>query len=352
MPNFGRLTDDLFCRTLTIGDRMVLDQNLNLIVGNVFAGNLECVLFTSKIVEQSSMSGVTIYGNLHIQPGFYLTGNIDLTGVMLEDVNASGNINIGKNCCVSGDVLTDKITSKTNPLTLGPSLFGASSVQGSLTVSGLITSAQLCSDSILVNTLSGKNTDLIELEGDLALTSGNIFVHNITGKLDGVGPLITGNTTINGNLDVASSIDCNGLFATSINCNGLVATTLLCDQFSSKSGIAVDIIGNINMLDGGISMYKSTNGPSVSNILSSDTPSGTLYFEATGNLSPQLSLLIMNNPFVTANSVVVASIGNYVGSGLPLMQQTTVSPGQVDFYFLNLNTIFTGEYVPINYIIV
>ena len=125
MPNFGRLTDDLFCGTLTIGDVMVLDAELNLIVGNITAKNIHATLYTSKIVEETSMAGITVYGNLHIQDGSYLTGNVSLDGVTLQ------NITIGNDATIAGELYVNSITSKTNAITTGPTLIGNVGVTGS-----------------------------------------------------------------------------------------------------------------------------------------------------------------------------------------------------------------------------
>lgn len=346
MPNFGRLTDDLFCRTLTVGDRMVLDQNLNLIVGNVIAGNLQCALFTSKIVEESSLSGITVYGNLHIQSGSYLTGDIDLTGVMFEDVLAHGNVTIGGFASVATELFVDKITSKTQPVLTGPMFYGNTTV-----ASG----KSFAADLVETNALASRSGSSIQIYGNLLidenLTVSEIIAASVTGKVSGLGPLIIGNTVVYGTI-TADALGCEGIIsAHRLICDGIISSTLLTDQLSGRSGDQLDIVGNVSLLTGTLTTLKSVSGPHVSNTISGNTPSGIAIYSVTANTAPQLLTLTMQNEWIQGNSLVLATIGNYEGNALPFIQQTLTTLGSVVFKFLTLNEALAGETIPIQYVV-
>lgn len=110
----GPLGKNLFGNNLRIGDKLFVDRELNVYAANVTATNMTTTLFTSKIVEKESMEGIMLCGNLHVQDGSFITGNVDLTGTVM------------------GDMLAESVT-----------------VSGGLSVAGIVRVREICSDSEL-----------------------------------------------------------------------------------------------------------------------------------------------------------------------------------------------------------
>lgn len=164
MPNFGKLTQDLIGGSLRINDTLVIDQQLNLVIGNVLASTLTGPLYAPSLTEQNSMQGISVFGNLTVQPGWYL----------------------------GGDISTSALT------VTGPAVY-----QQSLTVQGVLNAAMISSDTIMADSIVARTDQDVSVVGNVVLLdptttfTGNLFTTHILSPSSGM--LLEGNVfKING----------------------------------------------------------------------------------------------------------------------------------------------------------
>lgn len=172
MPNFGKLTQDLIGGSLRINDVLVIDQQLNVIVGNVLASTLTGPLYTPSLTEQNSMQGISVFGNLTVQPGWFL----------------------------GGDISTSALT------VTGPAIY-----QQSLTVQGVLNAAMISSDTLMIDSILARTTQDVNVVGNLVLLdptsaySGNLFTSHIRPLISDI--IMEGNISmVNGCLTLEKTI--------------------------------------------------------------------------------------------------------------------------------------------------
>jgi hypothetical protein len=243
MPNHGILCKHLFGVALSICDRLVLDQNLNLFVGNVLAGNVCGTLVTSELIEKDSLQGISLCGNLTVKDGFFLRGNVQVDSTVMVNGTFTGDVTVG----------------------------------GMLTAQGGV-----CSNVILVNTLS------------------------------------------------------------------------------PKTGTAINVVsGDLNVVDGCFTVPKSVNTVDGENEVSSATPAGVAQLLTLSAIAPgDLFSVLMTNPCVTADSVVLSTVGPYndvLNAGVPVVHRVEPGAGSVLIVLTNTHpddSIPDAITIPIHYLIV
>jgi len=379
MPNFGKLKKHLFGSALSICDKLVLDEHWNLCVGNITAGNICGTLLATEIIEKDAADGIKFFGNINIQEGFFLTGNVDLTGVMFTDFSTSGNIYAGGNIFSEGNLTTMEdlcVVGKAylkggactplmaaNVITgkepgVGPVINGNSQLNGSLEIVGgpltvpQIFASGVCTDILLVNTVTpkasgnlGANVNVIQ--GNVNLDYGHYFCGDLRANI--ISPKNhLGIDIPEGNLTL---LDPLGYF-----CGNVVANAIC----SKNPGLPLVVCGGgLTLLDGCFSLPKSTSSTDGENEVTTTTPAGVALMTALGmgGIGPGgMQSVRLLNQCIHANSVVVATVGNYLGGGgIPIVQRTVVGVGDVDIYIRNLDSTYDidqGNIIPIQYIIV
>jgi len=336
MPNYGRLDTHLIGNGLSIRDKLVIDENWNLCVGNVTSGNICGSLIATDIIEKDPAQGINFFGNVNIQEGFFVTGNVDLTGVMFVDFFTSGNIFAEGNINTMSDL----------------NVSGTSYLNGGACITGL-------------------QTDVL------------------TGKTFGVGPIITGNSQLLGSFDIIGG----PLSSSQIFCDGLCTDVLLLNTMTPKAGNDIDVLeGNINIVgspfffcgdvkanvicsnnpgvplnicgggmeitEGCFTLPKSTSGTDGENEVLTTTPAGIVQMTAlgmSGIVAGDVQSVRLVNPCITSTSIVLATIGTYADDGTPIVQKTQVGAGDVDIFVMNIDSslaIAPGTIIPIQYLIV
>lgn len=316
----GILKKHLFGSALSICDRLVIDDEWNLHVGNVNAGNVCATLLSTDIIEKDPTEGIRFFGNINLQEGFFLTGNVNLSGVMFNDFFTSGNVTAGGNVnapiVCADEMAVDCIYGKGLPGN-GPLIKGATEIDGTLDIVGgpltvpQIFSSGVCSDVVLLDTLTPKSADEIQvLQGNLAM------------------------------------------------CGGAIHANLIC---SKNPGQPVEVCnGGLRVLDGCFTLHKETAGPSVGPITTT-APAGVIIMQASGSIAMGGTQTVrLMNPCISADSVVMASIGSYISSGVPAVIRVEVNSGFADIVVQNLwhaplsvsNDIPNLAQVPIQYLIV
>ncbi len=324
MPNFGKLDQDLIGGTLTIGDRLVLDGQLNLIVSNIHSGNIFGILFTNQLVENVSTQGIQVYGNLHIADGFYLTGDIIADSTTVTQLNVLG-------------MLTTPVI-KSSVSGIGPTLLGNTTVSGNLGVVGdiiapVIHTDSLVSDVVLLNTISPRTGSTIELFGNLHLLGGELFVDIITNETN-AGIVLDGNVIIGGSQLMVPSIFTDRV--THITANGIV------------------VDGNVHVLNGCLTLEKSDASANVTNIVTTNRSAGRINYYSQSSFFPLDEHVIqMHNPCISNSSVVMSLVGTHIGLGTPYVLRTEVHNGYANIFLTNFsgNTIPTGNTIELQYLI-
>lgn len=380
MPNFGKLTQDLNGGTLSIGDNLVIDTNLNMHIGNIAAGNVFCTLFTSKLVEQTSQSGIHVYGNLHIENGFYLTGDFKITNETFDNLNVNGTLSVSGSASISEDLTVDqtlKVLTLSGLTTgLGPTIKGNTTLMGGLIVTGpdlvvpQLICDTICTEVAILNTVTPKTGQAIEVFGNVHLIddTGSLYVNSIYGQTQSTitahgnlivtGPNLTvpylvcpdlspgstggGQIQMYGNLVLAGSgvhVD-----ASQLNCNRI--SPLAFDGTITMTG-NVDITGNC------LTLAKQNGGPSLVNIVYTSKSAGVVTYYTDTTINPlEFRSITLVNPCIKSDSIVMVSIGNSASGSLFILSQIQVSSGQVVITFFNLvGVINIGDLIPFQYII-
>lgn len=330
MPNFGKLTKDLNGCTLTIGDTLVIDCHLNLHIGNVYGGNVFGTIFTNQLVEESSMQGIHVLGNLHISDGYYVTGNALLTNVTVLDA-----------------LHCKSIIASATLLTIG----GNTRVDGIFTVRDELLTPQIVTDTIVTevvatNTITAKTGSQVEIIGNVRLIDPDACLYVDCLKSEtfpgAQAPLLVGNVVITGPELIVPQVICSGINTNTIDVVNDVA-----------------IGGNV-AIGGCINVAKSNSPGNNTNIVHTTTSAGHIVYHVVGSgvLPLEQRTITMINPCIVDTSSVVMGMvsGTYNGVGLPIMIRSNVfvSGGSADFTFFNFsgNTMAIGETVPIQYLIV
>lgn len=327
MPSFGRLTDDLFCGTLTVGDTMVLDSNLNLIVGNINAQFIHGVLFTNKLVELNSMEGIKVCGNLLIQDGSFIKGNIDINTIVIQNIDMLGNINI------MGYALVDNLTSITSPNTAGPHIHGNTIISGSLYVSD-----NLCADTILTDTIVGKTANSVSIHGNLLahiiktqdlFISGNFTYMALFGNLMGL--TVTQNATIQNDLIVQGNIEAQ----TNLNVQGITTT--------------VDVIVQSDIIVQGNAIIQDLVVQNDLYVLNESFFNGNVTIDANAFVTGKLTV---NELCVTANAIFNGDtymLGNLIADDLILNGNLSVTGNVAELSVYDLYVHNIHGFSPINF---
>lgn len=58
---------------LRIGDKLVIDKDANVITSNIYCNHVIASITTNSLVEQNSMKGIEVFGNVVIKPGHSLS---------------------------------------------------------------------------------------------------------------------------------------------------------------------------------------------------------------------------------------------------------------------------------------
>jgi len=349
MPNFGKLTQDLNGGTLSIGDNLVIDSHLNMHVGNISAGNVFCTLFTSKLVEQTSQNGINVYGNLHIESGFYLTGDFKITNETFENLNVNGLLAVSGSATITEDLTVDQNLSvpTLSGLTTGtgPIIKGNTSVVGGLSVSGpdllvpQVICDTLCTEVAILNTLTPKTGHTIEVFGNLVVTGQQLTVPQLVCPDISPG---SGQVAIHGNLTIAApGVQLDVL---NVHCNSISPLAV---------GGAITLTGNVDITGNCLTLAKQNGGPANDNIVYTSKSAGVVtYYTATTFNAFDYRTITLINPCIKSDSVVLIAIGDYTGSSLLIVSQIQVSTGQVDVTLFNLvSTINVGDLIPLQYLI-
>lgn len=377
MPNFGKLKKHLFGSALSICDKLVIDEHWNLCVGNILAGNICGTLLGSDIIEKDPTKGIRFFGNINIQDGFFLTGNVDLTGVMFSDFFTTGNIYAGGNILADGNITTMEdlcvvgtaflkggactptlavttITGKTpgdGPIIQGNSqLIGALEIVGGPLTVPQVFSTGVCTDVLLVNTLTPKlGTDINVMQGNVILVA-NAMPHFFCGDLLANVIMPKNPEGIDIPMGNVSLLDPLGYFCGNVRANAIC---------SKNPGVPLSVCGGgLTVIDGCFSLPKSTSLPDGENEVATMTPAGVAQMMAlgSGGIAPgEIQSVRLTNPCLTANSVVLATVGVYTGNGIPIVHRTEPSVGDADIFILNVDTgnvIDQGTIIPIQYLIV
>lgn len=267
MPNFGKLTQDLIGGSLRINDTLVIDQNLNLIIGNVMSSTLSGPLFTPSLTEQNSMQGISVFGNLAVQPGWFLTGEIVSQGITAT----------------------------------GPSV-----CEQSLTVQGVLSAAMITSDTLMIDSMLARNELDINVVGNLVI--------------------IDGASTFTGNV-LAATIG------------------------PSRPSALTTFTGNV-FFDQCVALSKAVNPPGGNTISSTKSAGLAQIIVVPSFVTPNNSITFtINNPCITATSIVMAVVGNFVGSGAPIVRQTSVTTGSVAITVQNVGVSNITTNIPLQYLI-
>ncbi len=103
---FGRLDGDLIGRSFSILGKLVIDEHCNLIAANatVQHATIQDTLFVGKIYEEEALYGITITGNVMIDPGYAIISPLVSTNIaqidyLLERTTNNGII-VQSNVCV------------------------------------------------------------------------------------------------------------------------------------------------------------------------------------------------------------------------------------------------------------
>jgi hypothetical protein len=263
--NFGRLKRDLIGGSLRICDKLVLDDALNLCVGNVTAGNVCGSLIANTLTEKESMQGIDVYGNINLQPGYFLNGSI-----VLELVDLDIDSLIVSNVACIGEVQSSIIREKTP--SAGISLIGSevrtssdlmvsgdAVVMGGVGVGSSVTAntvvatnhvnaphvnatIQVCSPSVITNLLQPKTGTDINVAGNLVINSTNevcgpLVTQSVRAKNPILPVMVLGDLLLPGS-DTDLDMDCGDLQ----NVNRISV-----DFIQGKSGSSIDF--NSSVLD-------------------------------------------------------------------------------------------------------
>lgn len=302
--NFGVLNKGLQGDHLRIGDKLVIDRESNIMVGNIGCGTLTTHqgIFTPALVEDKSFEGIRLHGNLVIQPGSFLIGDVEMSGVINGDLTVGGTGIFGGNIAVGDSIYTSTL----RPETLGASITctGNIKMDRNLTVMESISA-----DSILVDNLISQPSSMINILGSLNLIDG------------------------------ASSF-----------CGNIVTLSI-----QAKTAAPVSISGGLDVASGCVTVPKSISTPSaVSGSLT--TPGGVLVLELAADLMPSSTTSIgLINPCILSTSVILCNIGSFTGTGTPIVYRVVPSSGTATVSVINVdpvNPIPIGTNIPINFLIV
>lgn len=372
MPNFGKLTQDLIGGSLTIGDKLVIDSHLNLHIGNVYGGNIKGTLYTSHIVEENSMQGIQVLGNVNIASGYFLTGDLQIADATVTNLHVTNNATIGQTLHVLS------VTGLTSGL--GPDIVGNTNLTGSLFVSGPeLTVPHLASDTISVdalmtNTIAAKIGTQIEILGNLRILESDAVIYVDTLKSESApgitAPVIMGNLTITGPQlfvpHIVTTLLSGPSGSVEVTSNVLVdvphyiaAQHIYSDELSAKTGGgSIVVTSNVEILhgcliDGCLTLGKSSPPTTITNVVQTYTSAGhiTYYNQTMFNFFEEKTMT-MENPCVKASSIVFGQVINYTGVGGPIVNKVHIFDGYVDFSLLNLgNTMPIADTVVIQYLV-
>lgn len=303
--NFGVLNKGLQGSHLRIGDKLVIDRDTNILVGNIGCGTLTTHegIFTPALVEDKSFEGIQLHGNLIIQPGSFLIGDVDMSGVISGDLTVGGTGLFGGNIATGGALFTSVV----HPETTG----GLVTLSGNVRMSqNLSVSSSITADVLLVDNLIAQPSSMINVLGSIHLVDST--------------------THFQGNLHTLAIA-------------------------SANSSSPITIAGGIDLISGCFSIPKEQTLPSsVSG--STSTPAGVLIFQTASSISPfATATIVLVNPCIHATSVILCNIGSFTGTGIPIVQSISPAAGTASIRILNSdpsNSIPAGTNIPINFLIV
>lgn len=302
--NFGVVNKGLQGDHLRIGDKIVINRETNVMVGNIGCGTLTTHqgIFTPALIEDKSFEGIMLHGNLIIQPGSFLIGDVDMSGIIAGDLTVGGTGMFGGDIATGGSIFTSTIRAET----VGAMVTCTANVKMNQNLNVM---QSISADSILVDNLISQPSNTINILGSLNL------------------------------VDDSSSF-----------CGNVVTLSI-----QSKTASPISIGGGLNVTSGCLTIPKSTSTPSpISGSLT--TPAGVLMLQLALDLMPTMTTSItLINPCVVSDSVILGSIGSFAGSGIPVVQGITTAAGIATISIINmdsLNLIPMGTIVPINFLIV
>ena len=169
----------LVSKSLRVGDNLYVDGNIfasSVFVDDFLSGN---VLLIDTIGERRIDRGITVYGNIHIDPANCLFGNL------CGNVYAMGNFHILNNLDVLGNAtFHDSVLINRNLVTEGSAVFGNQvTIEGNLVLGHPITvntinTANVTTGVLNTSVLNGANLGNLSgaVSGDVIAFNGTSFV--------------------------------------------------------------------------------------------------------------------------------------------------------------------------------
>ena len=304
----------------------IFDKNVvvcgNIDVGDFLNGNINGNIFTNNIMAANITEGITIVGNLTIDPEFVLNANVISVNTITNNNNNSDDLVIQATDMVILNATDVAVTGNVVPATSNTFCLGTSTMQwGKVYTHDLIATGNVVANIMNMNMMGNLaqadvlcanievQTDRIVsktsgtggtvlLDGDLNLNSGDLNnVTNITATSGGTGDLtICGNIELKGgDVIIDQNLDLSGGDIHNVNSingsNGSVAIEGVTFNNASISNVNsitgnaltsnVEVCANIEMKPGST---INMNGGNITNVTNISTTSTGGNVNVSGNL--------------------------------------------------------------------
>jgi len=306
-------------------ERMRVDVNGNVGIGNTLPTHLLSVEGTGRFVGTVTVGNLTTSGNVTagnlITTGNLTIGNVAINNTTISTVNTNQDLTLDPNG--TGNVM---ITGNAN-------ISGTANVAGNANVGNLGTTTVIATTANLTtinNGLiqNGNSNIAITANANVTITSNS----NATVVITGTGANISGTANITGNANVGN-LGTATVIATTANLTTINSGLLQ----NGSSNVTVGASGNVNIAVGSNVLTVTSTGANITGTINS-TGNANVNNIGTGNISAT------GNAYITGNATISnVNISNATISTLNTNQNLTLDPNGNGNVNVTGNLVATGN---------